>query len=344
LVYELGIKSINLTITSKKMKSIFLSKIFTSSIARILLFAGIITTNLLVASFAQAEEKRNDVGFGVQFGNSTNFGIQGKIGVSDNFSLRPEIFFGSGSSVENSSFTSPVEFLSPVPVTSPTSLTLPALVNVGTLNVPLTTASNFTTPAAFTTNIPVVVGGNTFPAGTTIPAGTVIPSGTTVPAGTTFPVGFTIPAGTILKAGTVVPANTRIPAGLSLPAGTIGSRLSGTSFGLAATYDFKLDPQGKSTAYIGPKVSFASASGPATINGADVPGSKLDISDTKIGIVAGADYGISDNFTIGANVTYNLSRSVSGSGSFGVLNTNVNNFIQPAGSSLDFGVRASYRF
>jgi opacity protein-like surface antigen len=331
---------INLTTESKIMKSVFLS----SPIAKIFIFAGVITSNLLLASFAQAGEQRNDAGFAVQFGNSTNFGIQGKVGISDNFSLRPEIFFGGGSSVENSSFTSPVEFLSPVPVTAPTTLTLPALVNVGTLVLPLTTNTNFTTPAAFTTNIPVVAGGVTFPAGTTIPAGTIIPAGTRVPAGTTFPPGFTIPAGVTLLAGTVVPANTRIPAGLVLPAGTIGSRLSGTSFGLAATYDFKLDPQGKSTAYIGPKVSFASASGPATINGADVPGSKLDISDTKIGIVAGADYGVSDNFTIGASVTYNLSRSVSGSGSFGVLNTNVNNFIQPAGSSLDFGVRAAYRF
>jgi opacity protein-like surface antigen len=326
------------------MKSVFSSKFFASSVSRTIIFFGILASNLLLTALAQAQEKRNDAGFAVQFGNSTNFGIQGKVGISDNFSLRPEIFFGGGSSVENSPFTSPVEFLSPVPVTSPTSLTLPAIVNVGTLAVPLTTATNFTTPGAFTTNVPVVVGGNTIPAGSNIPAGTVIPAGTIIPAGLTFPAGFTIPAGTILKAGTVVPANTRIPAGLNLPAGTIGSRLSGTSFGLAATYDFKLDPQGKSTAYIGPKVSFASASGPATINGVDVAGSKLDISDTKIGVVAGADYGISDNFSIGANVTYNLSRSVSGSGSFGVLNTNVNNFIQPAGGSLDFGVRAAYRF
>ena len=329
------------------MKSIYLSKSSIFSIIRMMTFVGVFTSSLLSVSFAQAGEKKNDAGFAVQFGNSTNFGVQGKFGISDSFSLRPEVFFGGGSSVENSAITSPAEFLNPAAFTLPSTFTLPVIsFSNGTerTNVPITITRSFTTTVAFRTEVPIVTGGTTVPIGATVAAGTPVPAGTVIPVGSSFAAGFIIPAGNVLQAGTVVPANTRIPAGTVFPAGTISSRLSGTSFGLAATYDFKLDPQGKSTAYIGPKVSFSSASGPATINGIDIAGSKLDVSDTKIGIVAGADYGISDDFSVGASVTYNLSRSVSASGSFGALSTNVSNFVQPGGSSLDFGVRAAYRF
>jgi opacity protein-like surface antigen len=296
------------------------------------LFAGILASSLVFASTTQAQEKRNDAGLAIQFGNSTNIGIQGKISISDRFSLRPEIFFGSGSTVENKTFTTPVTFDNPSAFTTPTSFIIPAIPGPATLVVPLTVPTNFTLTNS------IVLNGQTLAAGTVVPAGTIIPAGTTIGAGST------IPTGTVLTAGTNVPANTRIPAGIVIPAGTIGSRLSGTSFGLAATYDFKLDPQGKSIAYVGPKIGFSSASGSATINGAEIVGSKLDISETKIGLVAGADYGISDNLTIGANLTYNISRSVNTSGSFGFLNTNINNFVQSTGSSLDFGVRAAYQF
>jgi Opacity family porin protein len=338
------------------MNHIFFSRTFASSITRILLFTGILTTNLLVASFAQAEEKRNDVGFGVQFGNSTNFGIQGKVGISDNFSLRPEIFFGGGSAVENSAFNTTSAFTTPIAFTAPAGGVTPPIVGPTTATAPITFPNSFITPApftisaAFTTNVPITFGGVTVPTGTPVPVGTVVPAGTTIPAGFTFPVGTSIPAGftvpgLAVPAGTNFPAGTTIPVGTRIPSGLIGSRLSGTSFGLAATYDFKLDPQGKSTAYIGPKLAFSSASGPATFNGNDIQGSRIDVSETKIGLVAGADYGISDNFSIGANVTYNLSRSVNASGSINFLGIpNINNNVQPAGSSLDFGVRAAYRF
>jgi Opacity family porin protein len=338
------------------MKPVFFSKFFSYPLAKFFIFAGIITSNLLLVSFAQAEEKRNDAGFAVQFGNSTNFGIQGKVGIADSFSLRPEIFFGGGSSVENSAFRTSAPFNTPTAFTVPAGLTTPPIIGPTTSSAPVTFPISFTTPAAFTisaaftTNVPITFGGNIVPAGTPVPVGTIVPAGTTIPAGFTFPTGTSIPAGfTIpgqaIAAGTTIPAGASIPVGTGIPAGIIGSRLSGTSFGVAATYDFKLDPQGKSTAYIGPKLSFSSASGPATFNGNDLPGSKIDVSETKIGLVAGADYGISDNFTIGANVTYNLSRSVNASGSINFLGLqNINNNVQPAGSSLDFGVRAAYRF
>jgi Opacity family porin protein len=312
------------------MKLTFSLKFLTSNIT---LLVGVIVTTILATSIAQAQEKRNDAGLAIQFGNGTSIGIQGKIGVSDNFSIRPEFFFGGGSTVQNSTFTSATNFVSPSAFTTPTSFVLPAFSGPITLVVPLTVPTNFTTTTT------IVLSGRTIPAGTVISAGTIIPAGTVISSGTT------LPAGTVLAAGTNVPANTIIPAGVLIPAGTIGSRLSGgTSFGLAATYDFKLDSQGKSIAYIGPKISFSSASGPATINGADIAGSNLDVSETKIGVVFGADYGISNDLTIGANFTYNLSRSVNTSGSFGVINGNINNVVQSTGSSLDFGIRAGYRF
>jgi Opacity family porin protein len=340
------------------MKSVFLSKFRDSSVAHAIIFLGILTSNLLLTSLAQAEEKRNDAGVAIQFGNSTNFGIQGKIGLSDNFSIRPEIFFGGGSPVENTAFQTTRLFKTPVDFTTPAGFSTPAITLPGnfTTGIPLTLPNAFTTTtaftigAAFTTNVPITVGGTTFPAGSTIPLGATVPAGTFVPAGFSLPVGAVIPAGTPIPSqsiptGTKVPAGSEIPVGTGVPASVIGSRLSGTSFGLAATYDFKLDPQGKSTAYVGPKLSFSSASGPATFNGNDIQGSNIDVSETKIGLVAGADYGISDNFTIGANVTYNLSRSVNSSGSINFLGLpDVSTNVRPAGSSLDFGLRASYRF
>jgi Opacity family porin protein len=300
------------------------------------LLTGMFAANLLTAAAAQAQEKSNDAGLAIQIGNGTSIGIQGKIGISENFSLRPEIFFGgSGTAVENITYTTPANFRSPSAFTTPTSFVLPAFSGPLTLAVPLTVPTNFTTTTT------VVLGGRTIPAGTVISAGTIVPAGTVIPAGTT------LPAGTVLPAGTNVPANTIIPAGVTLPAGTIGSRLTrGASFGLAATYDFRLDPQGKSTAYIGPKVSFTSASGPATINGVDLEGSNLDVRETKIGLVLGTDYAISNDLTIGANLTYNFSRNTNISGTYGIIDGNVSDFSRSAGggSSLDFGIRAAYRF
>jgi Opacity family porin protein len=306
------------------------------SITATSLLTGMLAASLLTATTAQAQEKTNDAGLAIQLGNGTSIGIQGKIGISKNFSLRPEIFFGgNGTVVENVTYTTTGSLRNPTAFTTPTAIVAPALTGPFTLDVPLTVPTNVTTPTT------IVLGGRTFAAGSTIPAGTIVPAGTSVPAGTT------IPAGLILPAGTTVPAGSVIPAGITIPAGSIGSRLTrGASFGLAATYDFPIDSEGKSTAYIGPKVSFSSASGPATINGVDLAGSNLDVRETKIGLVLGTDYAISNDLTIGANLTYNFSRNTNVSGTYGIIDGSVSDFARSAsgGSSLDFGIRAAYRF
>jgi opacity protein-like surface antigen len=195
-----------------------------------------------------SQTKRNDLGLGIQFGNSTSFGIDGKIGVAENFSLRPSVYFGSQPGAENK----------------------------------------------------------------------------TVPPNSTFnPTSFEY------KAGRTTNSNT------------------GTSFGLAATYDFKLDSEGKTVAYIGPKVSFTNSSGPATVDGTkqpNIPSNKIDVSETKISLIAGADIAVTNDFTLGANVGYNFSRNVNVSvpALQGIVSTG--ELFQPSGSFLDFGIRAAYRF
>jgi hypothetical protein len=196
------------------------------------------TSSLLVASAGRAEERKYDAGLAVQFGNSTSVGIQGRVGVADNISIRPELFFNSGSTVEN-------------------KVTIPTFVG------------NF-------------------------------------------------------------------------PPGTLKGNLSGPSFGVAVTYDLKLDPQGQSTAYLGPKVSLASLSGSVVTNQGTEVIQKISLDEAKFGLVAGVDYAVSNDFLVGANITCNLSRSLSVSNNGG--RTSLNDEIQSSGNSVDFGIRASYRF
>lgn len=317
--------------------------------AKIVGSTSLLACLLAVAAPSHAQVRNNDVGLAIQFGNSTNFGIQGKIGVANGFSLRPELFFSSTPGVESKQITIPTALITPFDYTLPKSYQLPAIpvgsasIGNGILNVPLTLSQNFTLPTAFTVNVPLVVGGNTIAAGTVIPAGTVVPTGTVLPAGLSI-ASVGLPAGTVIPAGTLVPANTVIPEGTVVPSGSITSRASGTSFGLAATYDFNLDREGKSVAYIGPKVSFASASGPAVYQGSDIPGSNINVDETKIGLVLGADYAVSEDFVVGGNLTYNFSQNVSGSARLGNNAANVSNFIQSNGSSVDLVLRAGFRF
>jgi hypothetical protein len=316
---------------------------------KILGCASLTLIALASAHPAQAQSKNNDAGIELQFGNSTSIGIRGRIGVSNNFSIRPEIFFGYTPGVESRQFTTPVSLTTQNAYTAARPYSLPAVsagstsLGNGILQVPLTLSAPYTLPVSFTPNVPIVIGNNTFAAGTAIAAGTVVPAGTVLPAGLSV-ANVGLPAGTVLQAGTTVPANTVIPSGTVVPSGSLSSRATGTSFGVAATYDFNLDRQGKSTAYIGPKVAFASASGPATYYGQDIPGSNVNISETKIGMVIGADYAVSDDFVVGANLTYNISRSTSGSGTLGNNSGNISDFIQSNGSSLDLGVRVGFRF
>jgi acetyltransferase-like isoleucine patch superfamily enzyme len=274
---------------------------------------------------SNSASKRNDVGIGIRFGNSSSFGIDGKFGVADNFSLRPSIYFGNKPGVENQAGSLPVDIASTAPFTITESFKLP---------------TSYTVPQAFSTAVPFTLGAAVTVGGTTFPAGSTIPAGTTVPAG------VIIPAGTSVAAGTTIPAGTFLPQGFPVPAGLITNQNSGTAFGLAATYDFKLDDSGRSTAYIGPKIEFGSASGQVTAAGTPVPNTKINVNQTKIGIIGGGDFAVSDDFTVGANVTLNLSNSVdvTPAPGFSAGGLNLNNFSRSTGSSIDFGIRAAYRF
>jgi opacity protein-like surface antigen len=195
-----------------------------------------------------SQTKRNDLGLGIQFGNSTSFGLDGKIGIAENFSLRPSVYFGSQPGVENKA----------IPANDPTNS-----------------------------------------------------------------------SGSEIKAGRVTNSST------------------GTSFGIAATYDFKIDPDGKTSIYIGPKIAFTSASGPVTVDGvkqSNTPNNIFDFSETKIGLIIGADMAVTNDLAIGVNAAYSFSRSISASGSGVQGFPTGSGLFQPAGTSLDFGIRAAYRF
>jgi hypothetical protein len=79
-----------------------------------------------------------------------------------------------------------------------------------------------------------------------------------------------------------------------------------TSYGLALTYDLN-SPESKLSGYVGPRILFTSASG-SGLDAFGVP-TTASVSTTDIGLTAGADYAISDNFTAGLNATYNFSSS-----------------------------------
>ncbi len=116
-----------------------------------------------------------------------------------------------------------------------------------------------------------------------------------------------------------------------------GSVGSGTAYGLAATYDFT-SPDRKLSGYIGPRILFGSASGSGNAsNGAPFTTST---SETNIGLLAGADYAISDNFILGLNGTYNFSRS----GTFSVTDTNGSSSTALSGGNFKFGVNVGYSF
>lgn len=266
----------------------------------------------------QIQYKRNDFGFAAQFGNGTSFGFQGKVGVMDNISIRPEFFFGNGGGeVENKQFSAFISI--------PPSVILPAVApnpDLYTFNTPILLTGDYTVFAAFTPS--TAIGNN--PAGTSIPAGTVIPAGTTIPGGTTIPID---------------PTTTTNISGDNI-AGIFKTKTTqNTSLGLAITYDFKLDPTGKSTAYFGPKIAFNAGSGSENVPTGAAP-ITLNTNETKIGLIAGLDYVLFDGFTIGANATYNLSRSLSGTFSSGAVNFPLQSV--GGGSSTDFGIRIGYQF
>jgi hypothetical protein len=361
----------------------------------------------LTATQNQVQYRRNDLGVAVQFGNGTSIGIQGKLGLTDNISIRPEFFFGSGGGElesKDKEFTSSLQ----IPAVSPIS-ELPTATGAyglftnsdryGILTEPfkvdrLRFPNSFITDVAFGSFAAgdlVPAGTDLFGTNTTLPAGFVIPRQTVifsegvnppslnyVPASyigtgsqkpvlakdykvtipfTTLPnqpVG-NIPGNTPVPAGTIIPAGTSIAFGVpfdsrtdsTIPvitrSGAIKSKITkSTSLGLAVTYDFKLDPQGKSTAYLGPKVAFTSTVGEVDLQPGITNPLPLNANETKIGLVAGIDYVLFDGFTIGANANYYFSRNLSGS---------VNSPRGPidfqssgGGNSTDFGLRIGYQF
>jgi Outer membrane protein beta-barrel domain len=187
----------------------------------------------IAATSAQAGEGNRDIGVGVQFGNSTSFGVEARANIGESISVRPSVYFGYQPGAENAG---------------------------------------------------------------------VIPG--------------------------------------SAPAGSVTFNGTGIQYGLAVTYDFKLDPEGRTRAFLGPKVAFSSGTGSASFNGVEIPASQATVNETKIGMVVGAETALSDSFMVGANATINFSRSVGGTNTNGTTITD----IQPRGSSIDFGVRAAYRF
>jgi hypothetical protein len=167
----------------------------------------------LTATQNQIQYKRNDLGVAVQFGNGTSFGIQGKLGLTDNISIRPEFFFGSGGSeLENKQ--APISETNPIGESDLIAATLDLGIVNGfplfaypiprtvILTEPFTLSRNFLTSSDLTLNVDITASSvsngqlneaKLFPAGTVIPAGNIISSGTVLPAGTLIPGGTTIP-------------------------------------------------------------------------------------------------------------------------------------------------------
>jgi Opacity family porin protein len=108
---------------------------------------------------------------------------------------------------------------------------------------------------------------------------------------------------------------------------------SGTAYGAAVTYDFETSDK-KLTGYVGPKVMFANGS-------SKVGNFDTNTSETSFGLLVGADYAITPDFTAGLSGTYNFSKSgtlnVSGAGGF-------NGSSSFSGSSFDVGLSLGYRF
>ena len=109
---------------------------------------------------------------------------------------------------------------------------------------------------------------------------------------------------------------------------------SGTAYGLAVTYDFAF-PNSKISAYAGPRLLFASGSG-------QLNNFSINTNETHIGLIAGADYAISEQFTAGLNVTYDF--SVSGSNSYNQIGTTNNGNFPVSSGGFNLGVNLGYSF
>jgi Opacity family porin protein len=108
---------------------------------------------------------------------------------------------------------------------------------------------------------------------------------------------------------------------------------SGTAYGAAVTYDFS-SADNKLSGYVGPRVMFANGSG-------KVGNFDTNTSETSLGLLLGADYAITPDFTAGLSGTYNFSKT-------GTLNVSApggfNGSSSISGSSFDVGINFGYRF
>jgi opacity protein-like surface antigen len=111
---------------------------------------------------------------------------------------------------------------------------------------------------------------------------------------------------------------------------------TGTGYGLAVTYDFKL-PDSKIVGYIGPRVLFGSSSGSGTsLTGAYT----ISTNETNVGLTAGADYAISPDVTAGLSATYNVLRS--GTTSVTTAGQTLSEAI--SGGNFNVGINVMYNF
>ncbi len=108
---------------------------------------------------------------------------------------------------------------------------------------------------------------------------------------------------------------------------------TGTAYGVAVTYDFQ-SADSKLSGYFGPRVMFANGS--SKIGNLDTT-----TNETSFGLLAGADYEIISDLTVGLSATYNFFKSgsltVTGPGGF-------SGSALVSGSNLDIGVNVGYRF
>jgi Opacity family porin protein len=215
-----------------------------------------------------ANVKQNSIGPAIEFGGGgTSYGIKGKIGVGQQFSIRPMILFGYKPSVSGSDILK------------------------GTV-----TNKQGTNP--------------------------INPTGAT-------------------------PTSDQQAALNSFVSDSLGS---GIGYGLALTYDFK-SSDGKIQGYIGPSILFGSASNSGNATGLSAVGvpnglsATTSTSETNIGLTAGTDFAISENFTAGVNATYNFSRSGNYNFSANIPGAGDASLNAPlSGSSFKFGVNFGYSF
>jgi Opacity family porin protein len=113
----------------------------------------------------------------------------------------------------------------------------------------------------------------------------------------------------------------------------------GTAYGIAITYDFTF-PESRISAYVGPRILSSSSSGVSTAINGGVGIGATSASVTEIGLIVGADYAISTDFTAGLNATYNFAKS----GSYSIRFPGLTDNIPVSGNDFSIGINVGYNF